>query len=209
VCWRVLQHAQDAEDVFQATFLVLAAGRSPALARFGRTGLTRSPSPGNEVKTRNAGGSSTNSQAAAMASFQLSPTASRELHARARRRAPPATQTFIASRSLFCAICKGRTGAQAARQLGWSCTHVCSAASSKARVLLRTRLGCPRRGPSPLSTGVVCALFYRYPQTYTGPGKPFPLENVPVESTIKAAMRCQAGERALLSEGERALLMLK
>jgi len=152
VCWRVLQQVQDAEDAFQAAFLVLAC----------RAGVVRwhesvanwlyeaAHRLAHEIKTRNARRSRHEQQAAAMVRTELAANGvDRELPAvldEELRRLPARYRQPI----LLCHL-EGRTGAQAAQQLGWS-LRTLQRRLEQGRGLLRNRL--TRRGLA-LSAGGV------------------------------------------------------
>lgn len=155
VCERVLQHSHDAEDAFQATFLVLARraasldGRGPLgnwlYAVAYRTAI--------KARQRSARRRAHESQVLNMANVfsieeeqwsDLRPLLDEELnHLPMKYRAP-----------LVLCYLEGKTQEQAARELGWP-TGSMSRRMNRARDLLQERLA--RRGPA-LSTGFLFML---------------------------------------------------
>jgi C-terminal peptidase prc len=141
VCWRALRHAQDAEDAFQATFLVLArrAGSvrwRESVANWLYTAAARVAA---EVRSRNA---RVRREAVAAAEEPPAPdTAAQELCAALDEELNRLPQRYRAS-LLLCYL-EGCTSDQAARRLGWS-LRTLERRLAQGRELLRARL--TRRG---------------------------------------------------------------
>ena len=143
-CWRVLRHAQDAEDACQATFLVLArrAGAvrwhdSVANWLYG-TALRVSA----EVRNRNARNRARERQGHATSKEQPAPDAAvRELCAALDEELNRLPERY--REPLLLCYLEGSTSDQAARQLGWS-QRTLERRLAQGRELLRARL--TRRG---------------------------------------------------------------
>jgi RNA polymerase sigma factor (sigma-70 family) len=186
VCQRVLQHAQDAEDAFQATFLVLAcrAGAVHWHDSVANWLYEAAHRLAREIRTRNARRSRHEQQAAAMTRLDtqangIEPDLPQVLDEELRRLPARYRQPI-----LLCHL-EGRTGAQAARQLGWS-LRTLQRRLEQARGLLRSRL--TRRGLALSGGGVAVVL-----------SESLGRASVPVsllDSTIKAAIQLQAGRWA-------------
>jgi RNA polymerase sigma factor (sigma-70 family) len=155
VCQRVLHHAQDAEDAFQATFLVLVrkAGSltQPELLAnwlYGvayRTALkARAASARRGEGERQAGKMSTHDPLAEVVWREMRSVIDEELcHLPEKYRAP-----------LVLCYLQGKTNAEAARQLGWPAGSM-SARLARGRDLLRERLARRQRA---LPAGVFTAV---------------------------------------------------
>ena len=186
VCRHVLSHEQDAEDVFQATFLVLAQ----------KAGA---------IRDRQAVGSWLHGTAYRLALRAKRDAATRRAHER-RGQCMPREKTFSESalrealalvyeevqglpdkhRAAFVLCClEGKTLAEAARQLGWKEKTV-SSAVSRARQQLRVRL--VRRGVA--LTAAMCAI--PLAQQAASAAVPAML----LKSTVTGALTCTLGKGA-------------
>jgi RNA polymerase sigma factor (sigma-70 family) len=200
VCRRVLGHEHDAEDAFQATFLVLArkAGaiaRRPSVASWlykvayrtalhARAGAARAARPAVDLEAvaapEDAGG--------AAARRELCLALDEEVN-----RLPETYRTAI----VLCYL-EGKTYAEAARQLGCPRGTV-SIRLTRARERLRGRL--VRRGLA-LPTGLLAAWFCQQASAAGPPDL--------VGATVKAALGGAAGRAAVLTEGVlRAMFMTR
>jgi RNA polymerase sigma-70 factor (ECF subfamily) len=189
VCQRVLQHAQDAEDAFQATFLVLArraatldgqgplanwlhavAYRTAAKARQRAAlrrahelhGLNMSTVPASEEEQQEWS--------------DLRPLLDEELNQLPEKYRAPLVLCFL----------EGKTHEQAARELGWPSGSM-SRRMNRARELLRERLA--RRGLT-LSTGLLFMLIAKNAGAVT-------VSPTLASMTTKAALAFGAGQTAL------------
>jgi RNA polymerase sigma factor (sigma-70 family) len=186
VCWRVLQQVQDAEDAFQAAFLVLAC-RSGAINWHDSVAnwlYETAHRLASELKTRNARRWRHEQQAAAMISPATLPNGVEPDLPRVLEEELCRLPARYRQPILLCHL-EGRTGAQAARQLGWS-VRTLQRRLEQARSLLRSRL--IRRGLA-LSVG---GLGVPLSENLGRASVPLAL----LESTIKAAMRLEAGRLA-------------
>src|SRR5262249_37660978 len=176
VCRRVLRHAQDAEDAFQATFLVLATkAGSPrweeSVARWLYEVAFR---VAHKARVGAARRRARERQATAMA--QAEPGAGeawddlREVLDEEVNRLPCKYRSPV----VLCYL-EGKTNTEAARELGWTKGTV-SGRLARARDLLRTRLA--RRGV-PLPTAATAALL---------PGRAPALPSPLVSATVRAAL---------------------
>jgi C-terminal peptidase prc len=144
VCWRTLRHEQDAEDAFQATFLVLArkAGSvrwQPSVANWLYGVASRVAA---EARARNARRRSRERQVAALPEGKALPEpATRELCAVLDEELHGLPEKYRAP-LLLCYL-EGQTTDQAARQLGWS-LRTLQRRLAQGRECLRARL--TRRG---------------------------------------------------------------
>jgi RNA polymerase sigma factor (sigma-70 family) len=184
VCRRVLRQAQDAEDAFQATFLVLArkAGRIRWQTDVGnwlytvamRTAMKAKAAAmrrcGREGRLQEMPATGANSDSAWV---EMRPILDEELNRLPLKyRAPVVLHYF-----------EGKTYAQAARALGWPAGTV-STRLAQARHLLRGRLA--RRGVA-LSTGLLAAALAENGASAMAPA-------ALMDSTLKAAALFAAGQ---------------
>jgi RNA polymerase sigma factor (sigma-70 family) len=147
VCWRVLQHEQDAEDAFQATFLVLAKKASAVRWRDSAGAWLYEVAHRLSLKARAAAvrrrareGRLAGTQEAAPAAAEASWRETQAILERELRRMPEKYRAPV----LLCCL-EGATRDEAARQLGWSLRTV-KRRLEEGRALLRERLA--RRGVS-------------------------------------------------------------
>jgi C-terminal peptidase prc len=143
VCWRALRHAQDAEDAFQATFLVLA--RRAASVRW-RASVANwlygaASRVAAEVRNRNARIRARLAQTANSEARSSPDAAARELCAALDEELSRLPERYRAP-LLLCYL-EGCTSDRAARQLGWS-LRTLERRLAQAREQLRARL--TRRG---------------------------------------------------------------
>ncbi len=185
VCQRVLNHEQDAEDVFQATFLVLARkaadirkqaslgswlyGVAYRLALKARAAAAR-----RRDRERRCGAMLQTDSDSQAAWRELRPVLDEEL----------ARLPFKHRAPLILCYLEGKTHAEAARTLGWSLGSM-SKRLSRARALLRRRL--ERRGMT-LSAALLVMLL----GTQTRAALPAGL----VQASLKAALLVAAGQTA-------------
>jgi len=158
VCRRVLNDANDAEDAFQATFLVLVRkgatlrdpGRLPSWL-FGvayRTARKLKSKAALRTKSeRQAGEMPTKSDVSGMTYDELRAVLDEEISQLPEKYALPLVLCYL----------QGKTNAQAAAQLGWPEGSI-SRRLSRARELLRSRLA--KRGMA-LSVALIAAVFTR------------------------------------------------
>jgi RNA polymerase sigma factor (sigma-70 family) len=193
VCRRILKGKQDAEDAFQATFLVLvrraaAIGKRESLASFlhGVALRTSLKARGDLARRR-----WHERQAVAMASSRGDPSGSEPesqavwaelcpvLDEEVQALTEPYRTPFV-----LCYL-EGRTYAEAARQLGWS-RGTLSTRLARARELLRARLA--GRGVN-LSAGLLGAAL-------TEQGAPAAVSMILAGDTVQAAVLVAAGKAA-------------
>jgi RNA polymerase sigma factor (sigma-70 family) len=189
VCRRILHHHQDAEDAFQATFLVLArkagAIRNPhALAGWLHAVAYRIAQ---EAKLQASRRRDRERQARAMnppTAFlddswqELRPVLDEELHRLPEKYRLPLVLCYL----------EGQTQAQAAAQLGWPLGSM-SRRLARGRELLRQNLG--RRGVVLSGTFLAAAL--------TGPAQGAAVSLPLVHGTVKAGLAFAAGKPAAAS----------
>jgi RNA polymerase sigma factor (sigma-70 family) len=205
VCRRILGHAQDAEDAFQATFLVLARKatsvvKREALASFlygvaYRTALqARAAAVRRRARERQVV-EMPHPEAPPQEQQEWRPVLDRELNALPDRYKGPV---------VLCDL-EGKTRREAARQLGLS-EGTLSSRLARARRLLAKRLS--RQGVS-LSGGALAGLLYEGAASAAVPAQL-------ASSTVKAAVLLAAGQAAaatpaalLMNEVLKAMLMTK
>jgi RNA polymerase sigma factor (sigma-70 family) len=193
VCRRVLRHRHDAEDAFQATFLVLARKAASVRPRdrvgnylYGvayRTALEARRSAARR-RLKEACAPPRVEQPADDTWAELRPVLDRELAGLPEKYRAPL---------VLCDL-EGRTRKEAARQLGWR-EGTLSGRLARARVLLARRLG--RHGVG-VAGGALAAVLCRE----AAAGVPGPL----LVSTVKAAALVAAGEAAALPANLAALV---
>jgi RNA polymerase sigma factor (sigma-70 family) len=187
VCERVLHHAQDAEDAFQATFLVLvrkagSIGQPELLANwlYGVAYRTALKARANAVRR-----SENERQAVSMpTSDPLLEIAWRELRALLDEELSQLPEKYRAP--LVLCYLQGKTNEEAARQLGWPAGSM-SARLARGREMLRDRLAGRNRS---LPAGMFLAVLSQKAGAATLPG---PL----VTATVKAAMGWAVGKVAV------------
>ncbi|HEV3262748.1 MAG TPA: sigma-70 family RNA polymerase sigma factor [Gemmataceae bacterium] len=192
VCRQVLRHAHDAEDAFQATFLVLvhkagAIGRPERLANWlhgvaYRVAMrARAESGRRRIRERQGMLMQTARSLEDKArDHELGPVLHEEVNRLPAKYRGPIVLCYL----------EGKTKAEAAQHLGWPEGTV-SGRLARARELLRTRLG--RRGLAP-SAGVFATLFA---QGTASPAVPAAL----AESTVRMALLVAAGTAAAGTAG--------
>jgi RNA polymerase sigma factor (sigma-70 family) len=196
VCERVLANRHDAEDAFQATFLVLARSAGSVLKResvgswlYGvayRTALrARAAAARRHAAERQGRTTNTQDPLAAVLWSDLRPVLDKELDRLPEKYRAPVVLCYL----------EGKTNEEAAQQLGWTKGTV-SGRLARARALLRDRL--TRRGLA-LSGGLLATLLA---QNAAAASVPTELVN----STLNAATFIAAGQAATTLSGSVAAL---
>jgi RNA polymerase sigma-70 factor (ECF subfamily) len=187
VCQRVLHDPHDAEDAFQATFLVLARNAGSIAKRdsvgswlYGvahRTALkARAEAAKRRALERQSGDMANADPMAEIIWRDLRPVLDEELGRLPEKYRAPLVLCYL----------EGKTNEEAAQQLGWTKGTV-SGRLARARDLLRTRL--TRRGLA-LSTGVLVSAL-------TAEAAPAAVPAGLIDSTVKAATLVVAGKVAI------------
>jgi RND family efflux transporter MFP subunit len=185
VCRRLLRHAEDAEDAFQATFLALAR-KAGAIARGEAVGgwlyrvAYRVALRARAARERRARREQSGVEVGAAPAADPAWGDFREVVDEEVNRLPARQRTAF----ILCCL-EGRTGAEAARQLGCSPGTV-SSRLTRARQLLRSRLA--RRGLAPSAGALAAAL------AGEAPAAPVPTQLV--HSTLKGSLLFAAGKTA-------------
>jgi RNA polymerase sigma factor (sigma-70 family) len=197
VCQRVLHHSQDAEDAFQATFLILvrkaATISKPELLGNWLYGVAYRTAL--KARANAARRSERERQAAAMSPPSDPPVeaAWRELRGLLDEELNRLPEKYRAP--LVLCYLQGKTNEEAARQLGWPVGSM-SARLARGRELLRDRLA---RRDRALPAGVFLGLLS---QKVGGVALPAPL----VSATVEAGLGWAAGQTAGISSGVQALV---